>query len=435
MSNINSMRELPKTAGYKQGDILVVFGELFARGYANGLVEAAERAGMTIIKATVGRRDKTTGQLRPLLDSEITDPHSTINVPLEAGFDFEADAKGITPCDQLKEIKLSEWQQAKLNWSSIEESRQKATIRFRENTKEFLSQLAPKIKPGSNVLFAHLMAGGVPRAKIIMPLMNRVFKGTGDRHIPSKDFWESDLGKLCAMNFEDVTAQTLKHLLELSTDLRQKIERDGGQCSFIAYGYHGTEILINQKPTWQTYTPYLQGWAKMQLEKVAQEFWTKKVSVSVFNCPEILTNSSSIFIGVELSLYPLVTALQSYNKSPYIEKVLNDCKELLKDDLNFSDIQTYIQSYLSSDEIKSLNKFEQWPMHSNKNQMEKMILSSEHLVKMHKDEKNLITGVLSEAVFVACGEIMFHDSFKQSAPVWWLGHDIVAATLNQLSLK
>ena len=33
-----------------------IIGELFSRGYANGLVEEAEKCGMTILRATVGRR-------------------------------------------------------------------------------------------------------------------------------------------------------------------------------------------------------------------------------------------------------------------------------------------------------------------------------------------------------------------------------------------
>mgnify|MGYP001764774456 CR=1 FL=1 len=37
------MRELPAKAGWGAGDVLVVFGELFGRGYANGIVDEARR--------------------------------------------------------------------------------------------------------------------------------------------------------------------------------------------------------------------------------------------------------------------------------------------------------------------------------------------------------------------------------------------------------
>lgn len=57
MTQLFPLREKPSLSPYKKGDVLVLFGELF-RGYANGLVEEAERRGMTIVRATVGRREK-----------------------------------------------------------------------------------------------------------------------------------------------------------------------------------------------------------------------------------------------------------------------------------------------------------------------------------------------------------------------------------------
>ncbi|HSN13573.1 MAG TPA: hypothetical protein VLT61_03020, partial [Anaeromyxobacteraceae bacterium] len=86
------VRELPARAGYGVGDVLVVFGELFGRGYANGVVDEARRAGMTIVGATVGRRDGD-GPLRPLTEAELAAAEANlggriVNVPLEAGFDL-----------------------------------------------------------------------------------------------------------------------------------------------------------------------------------------------------------------------------------------------------------------------------------------------------------------------------------------------------------
>ena len=57
MTIYNPMRELPARAGYGKGDFLVLCGELFGRGYANGIVEEAKSRGMTVIGTTVGRRD------------------------------------------------------------------------------------------------------------------------------------------------------------------------------------------------------------------------------------------------------------------------------------------------------------------------------------------------------------------------------------------
>ena len=55
MTEYTPMQQLPDMTGYKAGDVLVLAGELFGRGYANGLVDEARRIGMTVIGTTVGR--------------------------------------------------------------------------------------------------------------------------------------------------------------------------------------------------------------------------------------------------------------------------------------------------------------------------------------------------------------------------------------------
>ncbi|MNT66558.1 hypothetical protein D3C72_2046310 [compost metagenome] len=72
------------------------------------------------------------------------------------------------------------------------------------------------------------------------------------------------------------------------------------------------------------------------------------------------------------------------------------------------------------------SKFDQWPQSSSLPQMEYMLDSSDYLIGLHKDEKNLITAVLSEVVFKSCGYVMLHDSWAPKAPVAWINHDIVA---------
>jgi len=42
-----SLRDLPQHNLFRPGDVFVLFGELFGRGYANGLVNEARKAGMT----------------------------------------------------------------------------------------------------------------------------------------------------------------------------------------------------------------------------------------------------------------------------------------------------------------------------------------------------------------------------------------------------
>lgn len=437
MTTYHALRNKPAKAPYKPGDILVLFGELFSRGYANGLVEEAERLGMHIVTATVGRREKE-GGLRPLNDEEIAlganSRKTLINVPLEAGFDLEPSDVGPAPIEMLKDLKLSNWMNAQLDLKGLEASRQKGVKRFKQNVEDFMSQLSPLIKPGQNVLFAHLMAGGVPRTKIVMPLMNRVFKGRGDRFLASREFWDSPIGRFCEMNFKEVTAETFRHLLELSTPVKDKIEAGGGHVSYVAYGYHGTEVFLSGKYKWQTYSPYLQGWAKKNLEEISREFSLKKYNCCVYNCPEILTNSSSIFQGVEVCLYPLIKALTlEAPEAARTKETLAQCQSLLKEGYSLNEILELTNAYSKQPVILDHCQFDHWPQHSTRDQMESMLEFSEKLVDMHIDPKKLITSVLSEVVFDSCGYVMLHDSWKPLAPVSWINHDLVARCLVRIN--
>jgi len=132
----------------------------------------------------------------------------------------------------------------------------------------------------------------------------------GKRFLSSRALFDSDLGKLILMNFDEVTANTFQHLIDGSAAIRARMEKTGGQLRYTAYGYHGTEILINGHYEWQTYTNYSQGPAKMRLERIAEAAWAKDIKATVYNCPEIRTNSSDIFVGVELSLFPLLISFK-----------------------------------------------------------------------------------------------------------------------------
>jgi len=327
----------------------------------------------------------------------------------------------------MKDVKLSEWSQVKIDFAQIEESRLKGEERFRKNTTEFLKQLEAHIPAGANVLFAHLMAGGVPRTKIVMPLMNRICKGEGDRYLSSLEFWNSDIGRVCAMSFDSVTAHTFYHLLDLSTSLREKWRAEGRQVSYVAYGYHGTEIFFNNKYQWQCYAPYIQGWAKMKLENMADHFMRQGVSACVYNCPEILTNSSSIFQGVEIPLYRLILALKKEkSSSSAVQNLIDQCRLLLNQPEDLEKIFDRIESLLNESEIKDQNHYEKWPMHSSKTQLGKMLQASDEIISFHKDPKNLMTGTLSEVIFKSCGYVMLHDGYQAKAPSAWLNHDICA---------
>lgn len=426
-STYHAIRQLKKDNTFKQGDVLVLFGELFSKGYANGLVDEAERRGMKIIRTTVGRRDKD-GTLRALNAEEMANvPQPFINVPLEAGFDMEPDDNGVSPVDHLKDVKLSDWESFEISKASIDSSKKKGRERFQKNLRQYLKELEAHIPAGANVLFAHLMAGGVPRAKIIMPLMNRTVKGSGDRYISSEHFAESSMGQLCLQSFLEVTAETFQFLVNESASLREKLQKSGSKVSYVAYGYHGTEVLVGSNYVWQSYSPYIQGWAKIRLENYSREFSQKGVKTCVYNCPEILTNSSAIFSGVEVSLYPLLGALRKEGSdSKRAQAAIDEAVSLLKPEVKMDDILNYTKAYLTSDLIRAHCVFEKWPQHSSKDQLEKMLAASDYLFECHKDPKQLMTFGLSEVVFEACGKVMLADSPNPEAPVAWINHDVIA---------
>lgn len=428
MTTFNPIRQLPSSPGYTSKDTLVVFGEVFERGYVNGLIDEAKAIGMKVIYGTVGRRDENQN-LRPLTQEELANKNQSIliNIPLEAGFDMDKCSKGLRPIDHLKDYGLTGWEDARLDWTSIQESRDAGTKRFRNNVKLFLKEVEQHLNPGANLIFAHTMAGGFPRARVVMPIANRVFKGTGARFSSSQIFWESEIGQLCEKSFNDVTGETLQHLIELSTDLRNKVESKGGQVSYCAYGYHGNEVLIDDKYTWYSYSPYLQGFAKLRLEDICQQWFKKKVKCSTYNVPEILTNSSSIFLGVEVVLYPLIRALKKEGSdSRRVRSILDQCTQLLKETKSLSDIDQTTQDYLQNPDVQSWPNLKGWPQHNNPKQMELMQTSSAALIEMHKSNKDLMTAPLSEVIFRACGKVIFHSIWNPQFPVQWIGHDLVA---------
>lgn len=424
---VPSIREIPATSQWKKGDVLVLFGELFSRGYANGLVEAAERRQMNVIRGTVGRREKD-GSLRPLNAEELaTQTQPLINVALEAGFDMEPLSNGQSLTDLMKDVKLNDWENFKVPAVLLKEAEDKGRARFKKQVQIYLTELAKHIPKGANVHFAHLMAGGVPRTRILMPLMNKVFKGTGERYMESKKFWDSGLGEVTRASFMAVSAETFKILVDESAPLRQQIAKEGGSVSYSGYGYHGTEVMIKNEYQWQSYAPYLQGFAKIQLENYAQEATDKGIKAAVYNCPEILTNSSSIFQGVEVPLYPLLKALkQQAPNSPKTKELWEKCQALLKPEVKIQDVLTWCEQCLSSPEVQAQSDLKTWPQHNTARQMETLLATSDKIIEAHVSDKALMTAVLSEEVFAACGEAMLADAANPMRPVSWINHDLVA---------
>ncbi len=432
MTEYKAMQELPGAAGYGPGDVLVLAGELFGRGYANGLLDEARRIGMTVIGMTVGRRDSD-GTLRPLNADELAAAESNlggpiINVPLEAGFDMESLDGQLSISELLKKAKPDDWNTIRIDAGLIEKARAAGTARFRGALRQIVPQLETRIPANANVLIAHTMAGGIPRARVFMPLLNRVFKGTGEKYLASADFWNSDLGRLCDASFNEVTADTFRYLIEETASLRERNAAAGGRVHYSAYGYHGTEVLVGGRFLWQSYTPYVQGWAKIRLEDVARDAAAQGITAAVFNCPEILTNSSALFLGVEISLYPLLTAIRA-SIGENAEPLFQNCRALLKEGESLEHMLERADAYLSSPVVAPMLDYASWPHHNTKEQAELMLAASAELMGMHTDQKQLVCAELSRVVFRSTGRLILHGSWNPPAPAVWLTHDVIARLL------
>ncbi|MBW8897908.1 MAG: hypothetical protein JF619_07300, partial [Massilia sp.] len=284
MTEYKALRHIPNANLFRKGDVFVLFGELFGRGYANGLIDEARNAGMTILGITVGRRDDN-GALRALTPEEHAEAEAKlggriVNIPLMAGFDMDAPEGEQNPTEMLSGITLKGWQEDKLDWDKIERCRAAGVQRFSSSAQAVMAEIGKLVPDGANVFFAHTMAGGIPKIKAFLAIANRIYKGRGDRFMSSRALLESDLGKLILMNFDEVSANTLKHLIDASAAIRARVEATGGQVRYTAYGYHGTEVLIGDDYLWQTYTNYTQGYAKMRLESVAEAAWAKGISAT-----------------------------------------------------------------------------------------------------------------------------------------------------------
>src|SRR3954468_12810566 len=159
MTDLPSLRHIPQANVFKKGDVFVLFGELFGRGYVNGLIDEARAAGMTIVGITVGRRDENNA-LRALNAEELAEAEEKlggkiINVPMMAGFDLDAPPGEQNPTEMLSGITLKSWQEDQLDWTKIEACRAAGVRRFSESAAQAMAEIDKLIPDGANVFFAH----------------------------------------------------------------------------------------------------------------------------------------------------------------------------------------------------------------------------------------------------------------------------------------
>jgi len=266
---------------------------------------------------------------------------------------------------------------------------------------------------------------------VFLVIANRIYKGRGARHMSSQTLLDSDMGKLILQNFDEVSANTFRHLIDLSAGIRARIEASGAQVRYSAYGYHGTGILVGKDYRWQTYTNYTQGYAKMRLERIAEEAWAAGIKATVYNCPEIRTNSSDVFAGIELPLIPLLLALKKEGGGDWAQAQWQACQDLLAEPFTVDDVLQKISDMQTSDVMRPFYDFSSWPMPNSQGQSDITIGTSNEITSMHKDGKVLISDHLSRLVVEATGQLIFRSSSAPSGPVLWLNHDIVARTLNE----
>ncbi|MDD2542751.1 MAG: hypothetical protein PHH28_17155, partial [Desulfuromonadaceae bacterium] len=144
---------------------------------------------------------------------------------------------------------------------------------------------------------------------------------------------------------------------------------------------------------------------------------------------EIQTNSSALFLGVEISLYPLMHAIRREAGEQISAPLETRCQAMLKEGETIADLLSRADRYLSSPVLKQLVDFTTWPQHNTREQAELMLTSSAELMEKHRDQKQLVCAELSRIVFLAAGRLMLHSSWSTASPVIWLNHDIISRLL------
>lgn len=136
-----------------------------------------------------------------------------------------------------------------------------------------------------------------------------------------------------------------------------------------------------------------------------------------------------MFAGIELSLLPLLRALQKEGGGAWVEALWSECQALLKDGVTLDDLLQKISDYQNHEAMQRFYDFASWPLPNSPQQAEQTIGTSGEIVQLHKDHKALVSDVLSYHVVTATGQLIFSETASPAGPVLWLNHDLVARQL------
>jgi hypothetical protein len=151
----------------------------------------------------------------------------------------------------------------------------------------------------------------------------------------------------------------------------------------------------------------------------------------VFDAPEIWTNSSALFLGVEVSLYALLRALErEAPRAAETGALRARCSALLKEGATLDALVARAEAFLTGT-AAPLRTFATWPHHSTREHLEAMLAASEACGAMSADPRNPVAAELSRSVVDAVGRLIFDASWEPEGPVRWLGHDVVARRLTR----
>jgi hypothetical protein len=154
------------------------------------------------------------------------------------------------------------------------------------------------------------------------------------------------------------------------------------------------------------------------------------VRCTVFNCPEIWTGSSALFLGVEVALYPFLrAAVREGPGGAAAQSLWERCRAALKPGASLEALLERADRHLASPVNDPYRSFLEWPQHSGREQLEAMLAASDELMAMSADAKSPMCEELSRPVVGGVGRLMLAASWEPSAPVQWLNHDVIAKQL------